>query len=209
MDSASCDELYNNTRVDGKFVISQLKISKDDLLILLDSSITKALSIKKQKSIEKNNSYLIQFLTGVGLPSLNFSATLDFDDMIGLIGEITSELYHKQCEKQDPLYVKWLETGTSKSQGLDLVFSSGEKLFSIECKHPHESLNNPENNKEKTVLQTFEKGLKKHDDERTIEFMVRLYKRYLIQSRIAEGSGLDTEELKEKNDFDKYYFKKK
>ena len=196
----SCEELYNNTRSDGQFIISQLKISKKDLSQLLNSSITKALSTKKQKSIEKNSSSLTLYLQNSDLPLPNFSPTIDFDDMMGLIGEIVSELYHKQCEKQDPLYVKWMETGTSKSQGLDLVFHSNERLFSIECKHPHESLANSDNDKSKIILQTFVKGLKKHDDKRTVEFMVRLYKRYLIQKRFLEGSGMDTKELDKKMD---------
>ncbi len=198
--NSSYEELYSNTRSDGQFIISQLKISKEDLSKILNSSISKALSTKNQKSAEKNNSSLTQYLQNNSLPFPNFSPTIDFDDMMGLIGEIVSELYHKECVKQDPLYVKWIDTGTSKSQGLDLVFHYNDRLFSIECKHPHESLANSDNEKSKIILQTFHKGLKKHDDKRTVEFMVRLYKRYLIQKRLLDGSGMDTKELDDKMD---------
>ena len=51
---------------------------------------------------------------------------------------------------KDSIYIKWKATGTSKSKGLDLVFHQDEKLYSIECKHPHDSLGNNDNDKTQT-----------------------------------------------------------
>lgn len=198
MTSKSCKELSNISKTNGFLILSELKISKKDLESILKSSILNALSIKQQKIVEKNASLLLTYTQQNGLPSTNFSATLDYDDMMGLIGEIVCEIHHRQCMEQDPLYVKWQETGTSKSKGLDLVFHKNDQIYSIECKHPHESLNNQDNNKTEIISRTIDRGFDNHDDHRTTEFMTKLYLRHLRERRFLIGSSLDTTELNKK-----------
>jgi len=196
--SEPCNELSNVSKTNGFLILSELKIAKDDLKSLLESSILNALSIKDQKIMEKNNSFLLTYTQQNRLPSTNFSATIDYDDMMGLIGEIVSEVHHRQCMEQDPVYVKWRETGTSKSKGLDIVFHKNDQLYSIECKHPHESLNNPDNDNIKIISRTVNRGFTSHDDHRTTEFMTKLYHRHLRQKRFLIGNHLDTTELDKK-----------
>ena len=160
-------------------MISELQITRSDLYNLLDLAICKALDIKKQKIEEKNSSFYIDYLQSNDIPNVEYSSKLDYDDMMGLIGEIISELHQTNSTKKDPLYIKWRETGTSKSKGLDLVFHENDRVYSIECKHPHESLMKIENKKLTSVVKTINGGLVTHTDERTLEFLVRLLKRYL------------------------------
>lgn len=198
MSSKQCNELSNTSTEDTFLILSELQISKDDLKSILESSILQALEIKKQKNLEKNGSYITIFTQQNNIPIPNYSATLDFDDMMGIIGEIVSEIYHRECLQQDPLYIKWQETGTSKSKGLDLVFHKNDQIYSIECKHPHESLKNPSNDKATVFLRTVKGGFKSHDDYRTAEFMTKLYLRHLKDRRLLTGSQIDLSELNNK-----------
>ncbi len=100
--------------------------------------------------------------------------------------------------KQDPVYVKWRETGTSKSKGLDLVFHKNDQIYSIECKHPHESLHNQNNDTTKIISTTVDRGFDSHDDHRTAEFMTKLYQRHLRERRFLIGNNLNTTELDKK-----------
>ena len=198
MASELCNELSNIPKTNGFLILSELKISKSGLKSLLKSSILEALSIKKQKIAEKNASFLLTYNQQNSVPSTNFSATLDYNDMMGLIGEIVSEIHNLQCLKKDPVYIKWRETGSSKSKGLDLVFSKNDQLYSIECKHPHESMKNQPQDKTTIISRTVKSGFDSHDDHRTTEFMTKLYQRHLKQKRFLVGNSLDTTELDKK-----------
>ena len=197
MTSKPCTEIYNDTKSDKFLIISKLNISKSDLEKIIRDSIQKARSIKKQKSLEKNNSQVLSYLQDV-MPIINFSDALDYNDMMGLIGEIVSELHHEQCLRHDPVYVKWRDTGTSKSCGLDLVFHKNNQLISIECKHPHESLRNHTNNALAILFITINRGFVRHDDYRTTEFIAKLHTRYSKTKRLLDGAHSDTTELTNK-----------
>lgn len=206
-----CKEIHSSPKPNGDLIISELQIPELDLCTVLDSAICNALSIKKQKIEEKNSSYYIEYLQSNDIPIVQYSSKLDYDDMMGLIGEIISELHHTHCTKKEPLYIKWRETGTSKSKGLDLVFHENDRVYSIECKHPHESLMKIENKKLTSVVKTINDGLVTHTDERTLEFLARLLKRYLQEKRFLVGSKMNItdvdskikiiENLIEKNNF--------
>ncbi len=197
-EDVSCKEIHNSPKSNGDLIISELQIKNSDLYNLLNSAICKALAIKKQKIEEKSSSYYIDYLQSNDIPTVEYSSKLDYDDMMGLIGEIISELHHKNCTKKVPLYIKWIETGTSKSKGLDLVFHENDKVYSIECKHPHESLMKIDNVKLSTVVKTINNGLVDHTDIRTLEFLVRLLKRSLQEKRFREGSQMETTDLNSK-----------
>ena len=197
MTSKPCTEIYNDTKSDKFLIVSKLDISKSDLEEIIRDSIRKARSIKKQKSLEKNTSQILSYLQDT-IPVTNFSDALDYDDMMGLIGEIVSELHHKQCLRHDPVYVKWRDTGTSKSRGLDLVFHKNNRLISIECKHPHESLRNHTNNALTILSRTINRGFDRHDDYRTTEFIAKLHARYSKTKRLLDGDHSDTTELTNK-----------
>lgn len=184
--------IVEKTNATGSFTISEMIIPKNELESILKESIKNALATKSTKIIEKNSSFLLNYLQKNTLPIEYFSSSFDIDDLMGIIGEIVSEIYHKQCLNEDPIYVKWKATGTSKSKGLDLIFHKNEKLYSIECKHPHESLANQNNDKSRIILRTINDGLNTHDDIRTKEFMVLLFRKYFEQKRLLTGSKLNT-----------------
>ena len=197
MTSNPCTEIYNDVKPDRFFIISKLEMSKSDLEEIIRDSIRKARRIKKQKSLEKNKSQILSDLRDI-IPVTNFSDALDYDDMMGIIGEIVSEIHHKLCLGHNPVYVKWRDTGTSKSRGLDLLFHKNNRLISIECKHPHESLRNPANNALTILSKTANQGFVRHDDHRTEEFIVKLYARCLENTRFSDGTHSDTTELDNK-----------
>ena len=67
---------------DNFFIISELIISKDELLSILKESLKNALSTKSMKMSEKNSSFMIEYLQDNGLPIEYFPSSLDSDDLM-------------------------------------------------------------------------------------------------------------------------------
>ena len=59
------------------------------------------------------------------------------NDMKGLVGEIVAEAVLVECGFGVPFYSKWRHTGTSASNGIDIVMRKGGLLLACESKHLH------------------------------------------------------------------------
>ena len=186
--SHQCLEVFTSGEPDRLVEIIRLGMSHNDMAEYVKRAVRHARAAKIQKSTEKSSSSLAASLESAGLPSVTYPANMDYDDMIGLIGEAVSEKFHNICSPYDLLYSKWSATGTSKSNGCDLLYCHNDRMISVECKHPHRSMMN--NRHTDTVVVTkVNRGMQSHNDRRTDEFACKLFKRYIERRRLIHDSN--------------------
>ena len=62
------------------------------------------------------------------------------NDVVGLVGEMLCAELLPCLGLGEPFHVKWKESGSSLTNGIDLVFKKGNRLCATESKHLHRSI---------------------------------------------------------------------
>ncbi len=186
----TCNTLFGAGGGAWRFDASEMSLGPEDADVL-GSVVGEVLRIKRQKILRKNNSPHSSHLGGGNTPLPLNPVYIDADDIAGLLGEAASEMYHTKCLKQAPFHIKWKDTGTSKSSGVDLIFEHAGRLVAVECKHPHVSMSRS-NDKASDMLDTLRVGLQNHTYKKTNAFLAKLYWKYLEHRRLLVAGGADT-----------------
>ncbi|GAI15732.1 unnamed protein product, partial [marine sediment metagenome] len=90
-------------------------------------NLAEAQRIKNEIGKERTPYRLIEDLSLRGLKFVGEIIKIDKNDVVGLIGEILSEKYAKS-QNYEVIYPKWKVSGSSKSQGIDLITRSFENI---------------------------------------------------------------------------------
>ncbi len=187
---AACNALFSGSCGAWRFEASEMSLGLEDA-DGLSSVVEEALRIKRQKALEEDSTALSSLLKDYNALPSEHAESVDADDAVGLLGEAASEMHHVKCRKHTPFYIKWRDTGTSKSSGIDLIFEHAGRLVAVECKHPHASVSRS-GYKASTMLRAIRRGLWSHNDARTCTFLTRLYERYLRQKRLLDAGREDS-----------------
>jgi hypothetical protein len=163
----------------------------------LDKKISEALARKQQKELEKQSSAQIRIIIESGLPIPAYGATkYDAEDLKGLIGEILILEYLLVTRIGTPFYCKWQETGTSKSQGIDLIITAKNVLLVYECKHPHNQIK-ASRDSSKVIASILDEAFINNSDEFTIVRLARLWRRLQKEKRLLAGIHQSTKKVEQ------------
>ena len=172
--------------------ISVVKESKEDLTNFFIEMLKIAISNRNEKNLQKSKSIQAQFIEEFGIPAINYNHNkYDENDLIGLLGEISSSEFLERNSYGNGIYLKWRATGTSKSPGVDLFFENDGNLLIIECKHPHKALSNSASDPKKIILRTFDAAFKENSEYHSKFNMFALLIRYRQKRRFEISSALD------------------
>lgn len=186
----SCVELFNGHVYGREFTITNMRI--DSSIIHVRKCIEKIRDTKNRKAFEKDPTAVYKYLTEF---TLSHPRSGKSTDMIGLVGEIVCETYHEKCKQQTLFYAKWRETGSSKSNGIDLIFEEANKLLVVECKHIH---SRQSANKKSRLLESIRAGIVEHSGHQASVFLAARHR--VLSKRIRElgAEGSDTSETQQK-----------
>ena len=174
----SCMELFRGDR----FIVSEMP---PDSSSRVASSLKQARNIRLQEISEENQVWMAKYVKGRRFPKCGSGQDTD---VIGLAGEIVCEMYHIECEHQCLFYAKWKESGTSKSNGVDLLVEDAGRLLAVECKHAH----SPQSTgKESGLLRAIKTGMMEHSDQRTRGFLTERYRVMIKRARQLDAEGSD------------------
>ena len=180
----SCVELFSGHVYGCKFAVEQMHV--DSGITHVRERMEKIREIQNRKVVEKHaaaaHKYLDEFV--VSCPALGKST-----DMIGLVGEMICETYHERCKRQVLFYAKWRETGSSRSNGVDLIFEESGRLSVIECKHVH---SRQSAGKESRLLEAIRTGMREHSYYRASVFLAARQRVLSKRIRGLEAEGSDT-----------------
>lgn len=165
----------------------------------LDTALKLAIQKKQNNQTIKNSSSIITILRDSGIPVPVTNNNLDNQEITGLIGEIISEDFLNQTTANEPFYIKWKENGTSKSNGIDMIFFENNELFLNESKHLHEQLKNTVNY-EPNYKATIQKAFESNSEYHSIIFLARLYLKFHKARRVMLAGELNTDEITQKID---------
>lgn len=183
----SCVEVFGYSADGHRFSVSKMQLDAG-----VAPCLEKAREIVRQKTRGKSASGVSKSLEGLGVATHSYG---DSTDVIGLVGEIVSEIYHKECKHQALFYAKWRETGTSKSNGVDLIFEDSGRLLIIECKHMH----SPQSTgRESKLLEVVRGGITEHSHGRALRFLIA--RKMLLRKRVREleAEGTDASQTLQK-----------
>ena len=96
--------------------------------------VEEALEAREMRRAASAGEEITHFLGG--MPT-GYRKPVRQNDMKGLVGEIVAEAVLVECGFGMPLYSKWRHTGTSASNGIDIVMRKGGLLLACEAKHLH------------------------------------------------------------------------
>lgn len=188
--AVSCAEVFSGHVYGCRFTVEEMYM--DSGITHVRECMKKILEIRDRKVFEKPSTaaykYLDEFV--VSCPTSGKST-----DAIGLVGEIICETYHEKCKQQALFYAKWRETGSSRSNGVDLIFEESGRLSVIECKHVH---SRQSAGKEPRLLEAIRTGIKEHSNHRASVFLAARQRILSKRIRELEAEGADTTQTRHK-----------
>jgi hypothetical protein len=162
------------------------------------SKFKEILNIKQSRATEKAGSIISSILKRANIP-VPLESKMDYNEIMGLTGEILCEIFHLNNNSGLSFYIKWQDTGTSKSIGIDIVFEMDNTLIIIESKHCHKRLigNSSFHNVIGTILND---AFLYNEKYRIIMNLARLYARFNQALRILKATSQEFKEMKRKAD---------
>ena len=173
---------------DGGFAVSEMSTGPGSV----ESSLRKAQEIRLQKIREGRSSWGRRYIEGFRAPECGSGTDTD---ALGLVGEIVCEMYHEECKRQDLIYAKWKDGGTSKSNGVDLLFEDAGRILSVECKHVHSPRSVGD---ESRLLAAIKTGMREHAGYRTKAFLAERYRIMSKRVRELQAEGSDASQTRRK-----------
>lgn len=161
-----------------------------------EEMIIEAHKIKKERKEAKFRSGIISRMKkrGIVLPYKLSYSTMDSNDIVGLIGEITTQDYVSRPE-YDEVFIKWRRSGTSKSKGIDLVIhdTKNDDLILLEAKNSHFQI---AHTKAEQVIKTkLEDALNQFEHEKTLISLTNLVSEISESRDTIRATGVDVTEL--------------
>ena len=124
------------------------------------------------------------------------------NDVVGLVGEMLCEDLLPRLGMGEPFHAKWRESGSSLTNGVDLVFKKGERLCAAESKHLHRSISGGgvgASSAARAVSTKVNESLTANTDSHTSAYLATL-----LEREFAHGAACDTRgDRKGRKDSDK------
>lgn len=161
----------------------------------LATSITTAAEYKQERTRNQNAEKILKSLSSRGFSVKEELPKYDFDDLVGLIGEMVLEEFVRR-NGSELLFAKWKVSGTSKSRGIDLVarkFSKQWTLTLFEAKHLHVAVKGkPKDRCYPEISSRFRNGLAEFEREVTVFNLSNILAK--ISYSIRHGRALGSED---------------
>ena len=109
------------------------------------------------------------------------------NDTVGLVGEMLCEELLPRLGIGAPFHVKWRESGSSLTRGVDLVFGKGDRLCACESKHLHSSSSSRA--AAAAVSSTVNRALDANTDAHTAAYIGLLLKKEAVHGSACDARG--------------------
>ena len=125
------------------------------------------------------------------------------NDVVGLIGEMLCEDLLPSLDIGEPFYIKWKEYGSSLTNGIDLVFKKGSRLYASESKHLHRTISGDAASAARTVSYAINRSLAANTDYHTATHLGTL-----LEKESMHGAACDarSDKIGRKNSDKRYSF---
>lgn len=114
------------------------------------------------------------------------------NDVVGLVGEMLCEDLLPRLGMGEPFHAKWRESGSSLTNGVDLVFKKGRHLCAVESKHLHRDISGGgvgASSAARAVSTEVNRSLAANTDSHTSAYLATLLEREFTHGAACDARG--------------------